>query len=415
MEQEQGEALIQDSGAGASPSSASGTGEDPKKKSKQKRERGPQLAFDLSMAFAPFALAAVVVSVLGLASSFLTSGMPGWVCELCATFRTQCIILLFVCTIPSILSKPWRIMGFICFGLGLFNLLLISPLLDFSKTKKAESSYLSFNLMSMLVESSDITDDQVLALAEEQDPEILVIENISLGRMAALNPKISRYHHRALFPDDNGYGILIYSRAPLKGSRVELLGKDKIPVTITTAFFEYGWTNIVAVRAPEVVDGDSLEKRNNLFEAVSEMVSKLKGPTILCGNINVSPYAGSYGKLLGKSNLKVLHEGIAIKPNTYAGPQDFIVNRISTDNIFANDKVAFAGRTIISGFSGRNQPVKGTFSLSNKDEKWVAPAQPAAAPQPTPESAAAPAAKTDSKEKNDKKRSGSKSRKSRRR
>ena len=366
MEQEQVDSLTTEPVVDSAEESAS------QKKARAKRERGPQIAFDLSMAVAPFALATVLVTIVGLSSAFISSGSVGWVAELCASFRTQCVILLLICTIPSVLSKPWRIMALICGVLALVSLLLVSPVVDMNKAAPAKESYLSFSLLEAVLDKST-TMDEVVRVSLETNPELLTITGVTLDDMARLNEKLQSYHIRALYPNNNGHGVCVYSKVPLKNSKVLYLGKEKLPVAVTSAFFEYGWVNIVAFKAPEVADADSMDRRNDLMESVSNVVSSLNGPVIVSGNMNLTPYAGNSAKLVSKAKLKVLRSGLSIKPNSYAGPQDFIVNRLPVDDIYVNDKVSYLDRSVISGFEGRLLPIKGVFSLSNKDEKYQAP------------------------------------------
>lgn len=402
-------------------SSGSAESKPEESKSKPKRNKLSKNAFDLAMGFLPVAIASFAVAVLGLLSPVLSSGYLGMVAELCASVMNQAIILLLISSLPALFSKPWRIMAIGCIVVALVGVLFVSPVLDSNKKSKAEASYLSFKLVQLPLNTDVVKIDEVAKFADKLDTEIVVITDVDLAKMARLNPKMTAYHNRAEFPDSGGYGVCIYSKVPLKGSRSVKVGPDKLPVTVTTAFFEYGWVNIVGVRVQELMDGiqlpgdkeaKSFDKRNKFVEAVSEMVAKLKGPTIVCGNLGMSPYSGTYKKFLADSKLLALREGFTIKPTGFIGPADIFVNRIALDNMLVNDKVSYLDRSLSLNYKGSNHPIIGTFSVSNKDEKFVPPvvAPPPKKAQPKPPAKAA-AKKKAKKKRSKKRRSRRKSRK----
>lgn len=345
-------------------------------KTKPKKSKKERMLNDLALTFSVFAVVAVLMSVIGLATYIIGSGMIGWVCEICASFRGQLAVFLFVCTVAIVFSKPYRIVAFVCFGVALLNVLLISPVLDFNKTEKKSSTYYTFKVLDILVDTPAVKLDDVAKFADEKiDAEIVVYMDMNLTKVARMNAKMNQYVHKSSLPRAENKGPFIYSQFPLKGSRLVEVGADKVPITITTAFFETGWVNLVGFQAPLPDSAENFDKRNTIFEAVSKVVTELKGPVIVCANLNATPYSGAYHKFLSDSKLKSLRDNLSVKTNWYCGPADVLLNRFPVDNIFVNDKVTFLRRSVLDMNIAkvRYKPILGEFSVSNKDEKYIPP------------------------------------------
>lgn len=368
---------------------------------KKKQEQGSDAAFFVCFPAFVFACVAALASIAGLIP---LGGAIGQIFEVLASLRAQLIIVLLLCMLPAPFSPPWRKKLLAVAGSAfLLNALFVLPVYLPAGTKaEGKNTYLAFKVMQMRLDGKKPDVQKVLDAIAKENPEIVCIENVTSDWMVKFNEQEKEHVYRALFPREDGYGICIYSRVPLKGSKRKSLGPDKIPIVLTSIHYDYGWFNLVGVRLPDPVDGPGLDKRNAQAEALANVVKGLPGRKIVVGNFNMTPYSMTFGKMKGIAELQDTRQGIGIQPNWH-WPSDADLDvyflRFPVDHILVNSQVGTSTRRVGADFGATHRPIIVELFPADADkvdykEPPLAKDESASAADPTPPAAApsAPAA-----------------------
>lgn len=380
---------------------------------KKKQEQGSDVAFFVCFPAFVFACVAGLASIAGLIP---LGGSAGQMFEVLASLRTQLMIVLLLCMLPAPFSPPWRTKLLAVSGVSLLlNALFVLPVFLPASTKaEGTNTYLAFKVMQMRLDGKKSDVKKVLDAIAKENPEIICIENVTSEWMVKFNEQETEHRYRALFPREDEYGICIYSRVPLKGSKRKSLGANKIPIVLTSIHYDYGWFNLVAARLPDPVDGAGLDKRNAQAEALANVVKGLPGRKIVVGNFNMTPYSMTFGKMKGIADLQDTRQGIGIQPNWH-WPSDAELDvyflRFPVDHILINNQVGTKSRKIGADFGATHRPIVAELFPANADkveykEPPLAPDESASAADPMPPApAAAPSAPaSDNKAADDKKK-----------
>ncbi|WP_244936362.1 endonuclease/exonuclease/phosphatase family protein [Methylobacterium currus] len=129
--------------------------------------------------------------------------------------------------------------------------------------------------------------DRLLAAVERSDPDLILALETDAGWRDALAPLRARYPHGVDQPQDNTYGLMLYSRLPLDDVRVRFLIEDDVPsvragVTLPSGdrFTFHG----VHPRPPH--PGNSSATRDGELVLVAREVAREGGPAVVAGDLN---------------------------------------------------------------------------------------------------------------------------------
>ncbi|MBZ0185270.1 MAG: endonuclease/exonuclease/phosphatase family protein [Candidatus Obscuribacterales bacterium] len=334
-----------------------------KKKAKSKWSR---IAFDISLTCAFVAAIVIGITVLGLMSGSVMEGDLGFICQQCANLRAQAAWVLLVTVIPPLFSLPWRPLAAVSMIFALINLALIAPVFQNQEQKgDKDAAIFSFKLLQMESGDRAFPVDDLVDLVASENPDIFTVCGINWDEMTAFNgkPNINSYPIRLLKPRQDGYGLGLYSKFPTTNMFVKEFGPDKIPVMFAAAKFEYGWVRILTFRAPQVSKAEEMKRRNQFLSELPKEMSTLKGPLLVCANLNSSPYTGAYQTFLSTSRLTDTRVGFGMQPNFYIGEADLYFNRVPNDYALANSYVGTASRWIAADFNSQHLPIVGKYFL----------------------------------------------------
>ena len=148
----------------------------------------------------------------------------------------------------------------------------------------------SFRLLTANVMLENTHADRLLHLIREYNPDIVLAAEINAEWLKALSPLRETYPHRVEQPQENYYGLVLFSRFPLIDPKVEFLVQDDIP-SVHTAFELPGGDRIylhgLHPRPPEPVrDQDSTPRDAELVVIGRAIRAAGDRPTIVAGDLN---------------------------------------------------------------------------------------------------------------------------------
>ncbi|WP_245239625.1 endonuclease/exonuclease/phosphatase family protein [Methylobacterium variabile] len=129
--------------------------------------------------------------------------------------------------------------------------------------------------------------DRLLRLVEQSDPDLILALETDAGWRDALRPLRARYPHGVDQPQDNTYGLMLYSRLPLDDVRVCFLVEDDVPSVragVTLPSGERFTFHGVHPRPPH--PGQSSAPRDGELVLIAREVAREGGPAVVAGDLN---------------------------------------------------------------------------------------------------------------------------------
>lgn len=121
------------------------------------------------------------------------------------------------------------------------------------------------------------------------DPDLIVTTETDDSWQEKLSVLHERYPYRIAVPQQNRYGMHLFSKMPLRNDSVRYLIKKDIPSISTQLQMRNGtWINLFVVhpRPPAPTEADDSEERDEEIIQVAQEVAKATGGTIVAGDFN---------------------------------------------------------------------------------------------------------------------------------
>jgi endonuclease/exonuclease/phosphatase (EEP) superfamily protein YafD len=148
----------------------------------------------------------------------------------------------------------------------------------------------SFRLLMANVMLENTEPERLLDVIRESEPDIVLVVETDAAWAKAFGPLREIYPHTVEQPQDNYYGLLLFSRFPLLDPKVEFLVQDDIP-SVHTAFELPGGDKIflhgLHPRPPEPIrDQDSTPRDAELVIVGRAIGDESDRPTVVAGDLN---------------------------------------------------------------------------------------------------------------------------------
>ncbi|RMF55125.1 MAG: endonuclease, partial [Bacteroidetes bacterium] len=146
-----------------------------------------------------------------------------------------------------------------------------------------------FRLMEANVLMTNRNAEALLERVREADPDLLLLVETDAWWQEALRPLEDAYPYRLARPQDNTYGMLLYSRLPLENAEVRFLIEDDVPSMWADVGLPSGARfELIGVhpRPPRPDIGQDATKRDAELLVVARHVAERARPTIVAGDLN---------------------------------------------------------------------------------------------------------------------------------
>ncbi|MHA3771282.1 endonuclease/exonuclease/phosphatase family protein [Verrucomicrobiota bacterium sgz303538] len=156
--------------------------------------------------------------------------------------------------------------------------------------KRSSSNEAAFRLLisNVLMENRDHS--KLLKVIAENDPDLILVVEIDKTWEQALEPLVSSYPHVIRQPQDNYYGLMLFSRFPLVEPRIEFLVQEDIPSVHTGFDLPSGdriFLHGLHPRPPEPIRDQKSTPRDAELVLVGESIGNDgERPTIVAGDLN---------------------------------------------------------------------------------------------------------------------------------
>ncbi len=296
--------------------------------------------------------------------------------------RLQMAILeaVFLVVLPFVWSGPWLWVGAGLVAAALVqNVWLILPFTPLwrptAQSADVAQSDRSLSLMAANVKMSNRDYGQLIALLRAEQPDLCAVLEVDDGWADALAVLSDLYSVRVGWAQDNGYGMLLLSRLPLTGTKVEERLTKRVPSIWTEVTLKSGEQIEVQVLHPEPpVPGHWSEGRDAEIGLAGLVAGRSDNPGLILGDLNDVAWSRTtrrFRKLSGYLDPRI---GRGIYPTFHA---DKWYLRWPLDHLFHDPRFRIAGMRRMPHIGSDHFPMR--FDLVLTDTPHPAKRRPAPA------------------------------------
>ncbi|MDX5423412.1 MAG: endonuclease/exonuclease/phosphatase family protein [Hymenobacteraceae bacterium] len=249
-----------------------------------------------------FYLTLVVGTLLILATLLsLLYDLPYWYIKALDFPREQVLAGLLICLILFFpVNEKWRFPA-VAFAVGLVSAIVIQStfILPYttltdktvaSAEPSAQQADRSFSLLIANVWMKNRQADQFLQLVQQANPDLVLAMETDQWWINQLSPLRQKYAHVVSYPLDNTYGMVLYSKLPLKETDIMFLKHETVPSIHTNVVLPNGKEFILHAMHPVPPKPskypDNVGSEEVALLKIGEMVSQTDMPSIVAGDFN---------------------------------------------------------------------------------------------------------------------------------
>ncbi len=296
------------------------------------------------------------LAVLGTIAGFF--GQYAWWMDLGSHFRAQYVVFFAVLAACYGLGRKSR-WAFGALALAFVNAVPVAMfLLPLATTTPVSSA--SCRAMLINVNTQRGSPSRVIAAIRRENPDIVVLEEISDKWVEALGPILESYAIRKIQTRDDNFGIGLLSRVPCVSTQVVYMGEAEVPSILTEATLE-GRRLILVATHPLPPGGPNYSAyRNEQLEVVARRVAAMDGPVLLLGDLNVTPWSHYYRRFVSTSGLSDAATGRTIMPTW---PTFCSLLWIQIDHCFHSDEIDIGATRVGENVGSDHYPLIVDFAL----------------------------------------------------
>lgn len=289
-------------------------------------------------------------------SVFGFSGRLFWFLDLFSHFRVQymqiCLVLIGIALWKRLNKRAAALILLAC-----LNYAFVLPLY-FGRPVPANEKPIRAMLMNL--NASNGNTDRVLEAIRHADPDLLLLEEVTSVWSSELAVLDIDYKYRIAEPQEGCFGIMLLSKYPLEHGQVLQIGKTGVPSIVTEAHFPKGVVSVIGTHPKPPAGAEYSRQRNMQLIELPYVVMEQKYPTLLIGDLNVTPFSYWFRRVVSESGLKNSMKGFGFQP-TWPSNNRFL--RIPLDHVLHSPEIIIHSRVVGTDIGSDHLPVIVDFSL----------------------------------------------------
>lgn len=305
--------------------------------------------FGLRIKFLGLLTAGGAVACVSTVFGFL--GRFSWFFDLFSHFRVQYVIGLSIIAI-LMLGGRWFKTAAVFSGFACINLALILPLYFGGASENVEAAP-ELRAMLLNVNTSFGDSHRVREVISAADPDILVLEEISSRWMSDLVCLKDSHPYSLVQPREDNFGIGIFSKLPISEGEVINIGDAGVPSIIAILNSDHAKLSVIATHPLPPGGRDYSRRRNEQLKQLPEYI-RPHLPTLLIGDLNVTPWNSHFRRLLSQTGLSDSAKGFGVQPTW---PNYNFLLRIPIDHCLHSENIAITNRQVGEDVSSDHFPL----------------------------------------------------------
>lgn len=245
----------------------------------------------------------------------------GWPFELFAHFRWQVGVAAAILAVAALVSRrPWlmAIAVAVLLAQGLPTLLPGRTALAHGADAHCTTSPLRIVTVNAWFANTDTA--PLVDWLARSDADVIAVQEFTPAWAAAFAPLLQAYPHHVLLARPDPYGIALLSRWPLEDAGAVDFAGDGLPSLVAYAQLSGGRTlRVIAMHTHWPMTRALQQLRDVSLQAAARLAATGGIDTVLVGDLNLTPYAPAYTRLVEQSGLRDALHDVAWRPTWQAG------------------------------------------------------------------------------------------------
>jgi endonuclease/exonuclease/phosphatase (EEP) superfamily protein YafD len=250
-------------------------------------------------------------AILTIAFSIITL-LPAdqFALQLFSHFRLQYLVVSLLLVLVFVGLRSYVYVGALLL-VCLVNASLVLPW--YFDTKNSETGA-DLTVLLANVLSSNTEYERLFDLLEAEEPDIVVLLEVSPDWLVALAALRSEYPYSYAEAHDGNFGIALFSRLPISSAHHVDSPPFGFPTINASLTAGEQLLHLVATHPMIPVTGEMYFARNEQLGSLPDLLRKPPGATILIGDLNTAMWEPSYRTLVQATGLKNARRGFGVLP-----------------------------------------------------------------------------------------------------
>ena len=253
-----------------------------------------------------------------------------WLIDIFSNFKFQYLVVSVILVLPTIFFVKKKLAALTMLGACiLWNLYYIVPYYmkseNLNSTKEAKIT--SINLLS-----SNSKNDLVLNYINQEDPDILILMELTPNWLVKLSPIIDKYEFKEIVPRSDNFGIALLSKYKMR-SAIDYFELNNKPSIVSDLKIDNQNFSIIATHPIPPINQETFENRNQQLANIIRKRPQFSDNVILVGDFNTSSFSSHFNQLI-KNDLKDSRIGFGLLPTW---PASFKVFQTTLDHFIVSD------------------------------------------------------------------------------
>lgn len=297
---------------------------------------------------------AVFATLTGFAARFW------WLFELTSHFRVQYALALGFGTLALL---AWRRYGWaVVFAVfALVNAATLAPRLLTGVEAEVNTDHPAFRALLANVHSDNRDHDRIRRTLVEANPDFIVLLEATPWLIAQLTDLANRYPYRIAEPREDNFGMALFSRLPLLNAAVIRIGPAGLPLIRADLASGGRRFTLLGAHPPPPIGANMAQDRNDQLTDLARLVRQARQPTLLLGDLNLSPWSPYFTQLLADAGLQDSAAGRGIQASW---PALWPPLRIPIDHALYSAGIQIRNRELGPAIGSDHYPVIVDFQVS---------------------------------------------------
>ena len=218
----------------------------------------------------------------------------------------------------------------------------------------------SFTVASVNVRFINERTAPVLEWLGAQDVDLVVVQEVT-GPWAAALGELHGFPHRAFFPRPDAYGIGVLSRRPVDALELIDFAGDGLPSLSGVVEVEGRPVRFLGLHTRWPVLSALAQARDQALAEVARIVTDESRPTVVLGDLNLTPDSPAFGRLLEDGGLRDAVVGPGWRPTWRAG---FWPLALRIDHVLVSDGLCAVEAIVGESIGSDHRPVLARLQLT---------------------------------------------------